>query len=134
MSILAKNSWKTEIELFPKGAISQKNYRLSEIFWPGLYFNQEVRFLHPLGIHIYGFNVMIMQVFLLPLQLRSCCTFPSLIVSRVEKTVAVKHLFHFFSLENAMIKTIRIYVRWMIKYNFLRLMFFSNLHKIVCRL
>ena len=33
--MLAKNSWKTEIELFPLSVISQKNYSLSEIFWPG---------------------------------------------------------------------------------------------------
>ena len=37
LSILAKNSLKAEIRLFPYGAISQKNYSLSEIFWPGLY-------------------------------------------------------------------------------------------------
>ena len=31
-----------EIELFPQGAISQKNYTLSEIFWPGLYNMAEI--------------------------------------------------------------------------------------------
>ena len=37
LSILAKNtSRKIEIELFPPGAIPQKNYSLCEIFWPGL--------------------------------------------------------------------------------------------------
>ena len=35
-SILAKESGKIEIELFPQGAISQKNYSLCEIFWPRL--------------------------------------------------------------------------------------------------
>ena len=39
LSILAKNSWKIEIELFLQGAISQKNYSLSEIFLSGLYIN-----------------------------------------------------------------------------------------------
>ena len=36
MLILAKKFWKIEIELFWYGAISQKNFSLSEIFWRGL--------------------------------------------------------------------------------------------------
>ena len=36
LSTLAKKSWKIEIEPFQSGAISQKNYSSSEIFWPGL--------------------------------------------------------------------------------------------------
>ena len=35
--MLANNSLKIEIELLPQGAISQKNYSLPEMFWPGLY-------------------------------------------------------------------------------------------------
>ena len=35
-SIVTKNSWKIDIELFSYGVISQKNCSLSQIFWPGL--------------------------------------------------------------------------------------------------
>ena len=36
-SILAKNYWKTEIELFPYGPISHENQNLSKIFFESLY-------------------------------------------------------------------------------------------------